>query len=286
MYLITGANGQLGKELQARLGDRAVCADIGELDITDTASTLAYVAALAPDVIFNCAAYTAVDKAEAEEETALRVNADGPANLALAASKCGAALIHISTDYVFEGTACRPYLPDDAPGPRTAYGRTKLEGERRILATPGLTAAIVRTAWLYSTHGANFVKTMMRLGRERASLNVVADQIGTPTHAGDLADALIALSAAPPQNRREIYHFTNEGVTSWYDFAVEIMRGCRLECQVNPIRTKDYPTPAKRPPYSVLDKGKIRQTLPSPIRHWREALEQCLNELATADNIL
>lgn len=276
MYLITGANGQLGQELKIQLGNQATCADIADVDITNREATLKFIKAISPRFIINCAAYTAVDKAESEEEKAFAVNATGPENLSLAAAECGASLLHVSTDYVFDGTAHRPYSPNDATNPQNAYGRTKLAGEQKAMAVSGATVAVVRTAWLYSEYGNNFVKTMMKLGGERPSLNVIADQIGTPTNAKDLAAALIAMAPHLEKGSREIYHFTNEGVASWYDFATAIMELSGISCQVNPIPSEQYPTPAKRPFYSVLDKAKIKNAFNLTIRHWREALKQTI----------
>lgn len=274
MFLVTGANGQLGNELRLRLGERAWYVDRDELDITDAEAVQAFVKGQSFDAIINCAAYTAVDKAESDADLAEKINVQGPENLA----KTGIPLIHISTDYVFDGTACVPYTEDVRPNPNSVYGRTKLAGEQAV-AKYASAAVIIRTAWLYSCFGNNFVKTMRRLGTERESLNVVFDQTGTPTYAGDLAAAIVAVLEKMPQQGCEIYHFSNEGVCSWYDFALEIMKLSRLKCRVSPIESKDYPTPAKRPSYSVLNKGKIKKHFGIANRHWSEALAECIEKM-------
>ncbi len=273
MLLVTGSKGQLGTELRARL-PHALYVDIEELDITDEAAVRDFVRAHEVDSIINCAAYTAVDRAEQDVELCTQVNVAGPRNLALT----GARIIHVSTDYVFDGCAHRPYKATDEPQPMSVYGRTKLEGEKAVLQHAS-TAIIIRTAWLYSAHGANFVKTMLRLGQERDSLGVVADQIGSPTYAGDLADAIVAILPQLKEGQQGIYHFTNEGVASWYDFAVEIMQQAGLACQVKPISTEEYPTPAARPFYSVLDKSNIKSDFNITIPHWKESLISCLKQL-------
>lgn len=274
MFLVTGANGQLGNELRLRLGERARYVDRDELDITDAEAVQAFVKGQSFDAIINCAAYTAVDKAESDADLAEKINVQGPENLA----KTGIPLIHISTDYVFDGTACVPYTEDVRPNPNSVYGRTKLAGEQAV-AKYASAAVIIRTAWLYSCFGNNFVKTMRRLGAERESLNVVFDQTGTPTYAGDLAAAIVAVLEKMPQQGCEVYHFSNEGVCSWYDFALEIMKLSGLKCRVSPIESKDYPTPAKRPSYSVLNKGKIKKHFGIANRHWSEALAECIEKM-------
>ncbi len=273
MFLVTGANGQLGTALQCLLKDKAVYIDRNELDLTDEQAVKSYFAANNFDFVINCAAYTAVDKAEADEENAHKVNALAPLYLA----KYGKNIIHISTDYVFDGTNCKPYNEDDAVTPLSVYGRTKREGELNVL-NHAKTAIIIRTAWLYSPHGGNFVKTMRKLGAERNSLNVVFDQIGSPTNAYDLAEAIVAALPQVKSGEKEIYHFTNEGVCSWYDFALEIMEQSKLPCHVKPIESKDYPTPAPRPHYSVLNKAKIKTRFNIEIPHWKEGLVKCLKQ--------
>jgi len=273
MFLITGANGQLGTEL-SKLLPGAILTDVNELDITSESGVQNFVAKNKVDTIINCAAYTAVDKAEDNVELATKINVDGPRNLA----KSGARLIHISTDYVFDGTAHKPYSPEDAAKPVSVYGRTKLAGEKAVLQYAPM-ATIIRTAWLYSPYGNNFVKTMRRLGAEKESINVVSDQIGTPTYAGDLAKAIVQILPQMAPENKGVYHFTNEGVCSWYDFANEIMKLSGLKCVVNPISSAQYPTRANRPFYSVLDKSKIKEVFDIKIQHWSSALEQCLRQM-------
>lgn len=272
MYLITGCNGQLGTEIAKRLPD-AICADVDVLDITDADAVKKFVDENNVDLIINCAAYTAVDKAEDDIDLATKINVDGPRNLA----KTGAKIIHISTDYVFDGMGCKPYAADDETNPVSVYGKTKRAGEIAVLENAKC-SVVIRTAWLYSAHGNNFVKTMRRLGAEKESLNVVADQIGTPTFAGDLADAIVKIIPQMNVQNSGIYHFTNEGVCSWYDFASEIMEMSNLNCVVNPIKSHQYPTKAVRPFYSVLDKDKIKNVFGIKIEHWKKGLEKCLKQ--------
>ena len=273
MFLIVGANGQLGQELMSRLGDKAKGVDRDVLDITDAEAVKKMVGELKPEVIINCAAYTAVDKAEADVDLARKINADGVYNLA----SCGAKLIHISTDYVFDGKNCVPYTEEDKPNPQSVYGITKLEGEQKALAC-NKNVIVIRTAWLYSAHGNNFVKTMRRLGAEREVLGVVFDQVGTPTFAGDLAQAIVDILPQMNEENAGIYHFSNEGVCSWYDFAVEIMAQSGLNCKVNPIESKEYPTPAVRPSFSVLNKAKIKKVFGVKVPYWKESLSKCLKQ--------
>jgi len=270
--LITGCNGQLGTELQHLLPD-AIFADINNLDITDFNAVNKFVSKHHIDTIINCAAYTAVDKAEDDVETADKVNHIGPKNLA----QTGCRIIHISTDYVFDGTNHKPYLETDTANPLSIYGKTKFAGEQAIIQHAS-TFAIIRTAWLYSPHGSNFVKTMIRLGTERDSINVVADQIGSPTSATDLATAITKIVPLLNNQTSGIYHYTNEGVCSWYDFAQEIMTQSNLDCHVIPIPSSAYPTRASRPFYSVLSKEKIKNTFNISIPHWKESLQQCLKQ--------
>ncbi len=272
MYLITGARGQLGTELTKLLPD-AILTDADTLDITNLDAVLQFVRDNNIDTIINCAAYTAVDKAEDDVELATKVNVSGPENLA----KTGCKIVHISTDYVFDGTAHAPYTPDDAPNPVSVYGKTKLAGERAVLDNADI-AIVIRTAWLYSAHGNNFVKTMRRLGSERDTLNVVCDQIGTPTFAGDLATTIVKILPQMTRENSGVYHYTNAGVCSWYDFATEIMELSNLSCEVCPIPTSAYPTRASRPFYSVLDKSKIADTFGIKIPHWKRSLKKCLTQ--------
>ena len=274
MWLVTGADGQLGTELKRLLGDDAVYVDRAELDISDENAVKRFFEIRSFRGVINCAAYTAVDKAEDEPEAAELANHLGAKWLA----KYGKCIIHISTDYVFDGIHHIPYVEDDMTNPVSVYGKTKLEGEQAVMADAD-TAVIIRTAWVYCAHGNNFVKTMLRLGKERQSLNVVYDQIGSPTFAGDLAAAIVAILPQIRSGQKVVYHYTNEGVCSWYDFAVAIMEIAGLSCEVNPIGCDGYPTKAKRPYYSVLNKAKIRRDFNVNIRHWREALADVLKQM-------
>ena len=274
MLLITGNKGQLGTELSALLPD-ALKTDYDTLDITDEAAVKDFVQKNNVDTIINCAAYTAVDKAEENVEAATKLNVDGVRNLA----KSGAAtVVHISTDYVFDGSSCRPYVETDKTCPVSVYGKTKRAGEEALFQE-AKTAVVIRTSWLYSPYGNNFVKTMRRLGEQKDSLNVIFDQVGTPTYAADLAKAIVDLLPHIKTGSKEIYHFSNEGVCSWYDFAKKIMELSGLSCEVRPIESKDYPTLATRPFYSVLNKAKIKVVLSRSIPHWEDALKRCLKEM-------
>ena len=279
--LITGANGQLGHEMRNVLnGDdrfEAIFTDVAELDICDAEAVNRAVADNRVDYIVNCAAYTQVDKAEDNVELCRKINATAVENLARAAAACGARMIHVSTDYVFNGRGYRPYTEDMTPAPQSVYGSTKLEGEQALMRLCPQ-SAIIRTAWLYSPYGNNFVKTMMRLGTERDELSVVADQIGTPTCAADLARAILAVLTAETFVPG-IYHFSDEGACSWYDFTVAIHRLAGITCLVKPIRSDEYPSRAHRPFYSVLDKRKIKQTYGITIPHWYERLSHCIEIL-------
>ena len=273
MFLVTGCNGQLGTALQTLLKDKAVYIDRDELDLTNEEDVKNYLTSNPFDCVINCAAYTAVDKAETDVENAHKVNALAPLYLA----KYSKRLIHVSTDYVFDGTNHKPYTEEDATNPLSVYGKTKREGELNVLNT-AKTAIIIRTAWLYSPHGGNFVKTMRRLGADRPELNVVCDQIGTPTYAGDLVEAIVKIIPQLTMNNSGVYHFTNEGVCSWYDFSTEIMEQSGLKCKVNPVPSSAYPTKATRPFYSVLDKSKIKKVFGIEISHWKKGLEKCLKQ--------
>ena len=281
--LITGANGQLGRSLQ-RLGGVSphnyICTDVAELDITDAGAVLRAVREQGIDVIVNCAAYTDVERAEDDEPTAELLNHKAAGNLAAAAKATGATLFHVSTDYVFDGTAHTPYTEDGTPSPLGAYGRTKLAGERAVMAS-GCRYLIFRTAWLYSEYGNNFLKTMLRLTSERDTLQVVFDQIGTPTYAGDLALAIFSIIESERYAGNEgVYHFTDEGVCSWYDFATEIAAAAGHDsCRIIPCHTSEFPTKAARPAYSVLDKTKIKTTFQMDIPHWRESMIYCLKQI-------
>jgi len=283
--LLTGCNGQLGNEMQRLEADYPqhvwYNTDVQELDITDHDAVRQFVCDNHIDGIVNCAAYTAVDKAEDNEELCTRLNAEAPAYLAEAVGSRGGWLIQISTDYVFDGTKHTPYVEDDDTCPNSVYGKTKLVGEFNVLKLCPQ-SMIIRTAWLYSTFGNNFVKTMLRLGRERQELGVIFDQIGTPTYARDLAVAI--MTAISKGIVPGIYHFSNEGVTSWYDFTKAIHRLAGITtCHVRPLHTSEYPTPAKRPHYSVLDKTKLKQTYDIEVPYWEESLETCVNNLLAAE---
>ena len=281
--LVTGANGQLGREMQrlsAVSPNNYTFTDVAELDVTDAGAVRQAVAQTRAEVIVNCAAYTNVERAEEDEEAADRLNRGAAENLARAAEANGATLIHVSTDYVFDGTGHRPYTEAMATSPLGAYGRTKLAGEEAVKAS-GCRYLILRTAWLYSEYGNNFLKTMLRLTSERETLRVVFDQVGTPTYAGDLALAIFSLIEAGRYTGNEgVYHFTDEGVCSWYDFAVEIAAAAgHGTCRIIPCHTSEYPTKAQRPAYSVLDKTKFKETFQMDIPHWREALIYCMKRL-------
>lgn len=273
MFLITGSNGQLGTALAFYLKDQAQYIDKETLDLTNEEEVKSFFEKKQYDFVINCAAYTAVDKAEEDIETAYKVNALAPKYLAKYAKN----IIHISTDYVFDGKGCIPYTEDITPTPLSVYGQTKREGEINALEQAD-TAIIIRTSWLYSPHGTNFVKTIRKLGSERSSLNVIFDQIGTPTNAYDLAEAITKIIPQITPNEKGIYHFSNEGVCSWYDFAQEIIEQSNLNCQIFPIESKDYKTLAKRPFYSVLNKNKIKQRFNLVIPHWKEGLKRCLKQ--------
>lgn len=275
--LITGCNGQLGTEMRLLSASHPLhtyfFTDVQELDITNREAIRAFVQEHAIDLIVNCAAYTNVDKAEEDESTARLINAQAVENL----GAVGAKVIHISTDYVFSGDEHVPCREEDSVAPRTAYGRTKLEGEQLLLAVcPD--AIIFRTAWLYSPFGNNFVKTMLHYGQERDELRVVFDQIGTPTYAADLAVAIFA-AIESPEWHAGIYHFTNEGVCSWFDFTVEILRQAGVQCKVTPILSSEYQYKTPRPHYSVLDKSKIKRTFGISIPYWTDGLSRCLSNL-------
>ena len=282
--LVTGANGQLGNEMQVLAKENPqhtyYFTDVQELDICDKQAVWAYIAEKRIELIVNCAAYTAVDKAEDNPELAYKLNCEAAKELASAAQFNGAAMIQVSTDYVFDGTNHLPYVETDNTCPASVYGRTKLAGEQALQEVcPD--AVIIRTAWLYSEFGTNFVKTMLRLGNEREQLSVVFDQIGSPTYAGDLAAAILAVLVRAEEGAfvPGIYHFSNEGVCSWYDFAVKIMELGNAPCHVLPIESKDYPAKAARPHFSVLNKAKIKTTYRISIPHWEASLRTCIARL-------
>ena len=285
--LVTGAYGQLGNEVRILSANypeyNFMFTDVDSLDITDKDELIDFVTGNDIRYIINCAAYTAVDKAEDDSELCEKINATAVKNLGLAAAEAGAGIIHVSTDYVFDGTSCRPYTEDMPTKPCSVYGKTKLKGEKNLLKVcPN--SIVIRTAWLYSPFGNNFVKTMIKLGSERESLNVIFDQVGTPTYAEDLADAILKAmdqTIDTDHDKGGIYHFSNEGVCSWYDFTIKIHEIAGIKtCKVNPIETKDYPTKAARPHYSVLNKSKIKQAFNITIPHWESSLKNCIKELS------
>ena len=284
--LVTGANGQLGMELRQLAPGYPefdfIFTTREQLPLDDLSSIGNFISELKPQYCINCAAYTAVDKAESEKELSYKINAEAPGEMAAACKSNNIQFIHVSTDYVFKGNGTSPYKEDDETDPVNFYGASKLEGEKVVLKNdPG--AIIVRTAWVYSEFGKNFVKTMLRLMSDKEQIGVVSDQYGTPTYAADLAEAILLIIANCQLSIANwvpgIYHFSNEGQISWYDFAVAIKELSSSSCKVNPITTADYPTPAKRPAYSVLDKSKIRDTFHIPIKDWKASLAVCLNKI-------
>ena len=283
--LITGSNGQLGSEIKDisdnYKGLHLIYADLPELDICDVKLLTDFVSKNQIDAIINCAAYTAVDKAEEDVLIADKVNSEGVLNLVRAMENVNGKIIHISTDYVFNGEHFMPYQESDTESPIGVYGMTKRAGEIAVLNST-LDGIVIRTSWLYSAYGNNFVKTMMRLGNDKDKLNVIFDQVGTPTFAGDLATACLEILSNNSRidEKGSVYHFSNEGVASWYDFAVAIMKIATIDCQVSPIETKDYPTLAKRPHFSVLNKTKIKNDFGLEIPYWRDSLEKCIKKLS------
>ena len=284
--LITGSNGQLGSEIKELASGyenlECVFKDLPELDICDTKMLTTCIVHENINAVINCAAYTAVDKAEEEEQIAQKVNSEGVLNLVDALKKVDGKLIHISTDYVFDGNHSQPYKESDPVSPIGVYGETKRAGELAVLSS-SIDAIVIRTSWLYSAYGNNFVKTMLRLGNDKKSIQVVSDQKGTPTFAKDLAKTCLdILSNAGSTNiskKGSLYHYSNEGVASWYDFATAIMELGSLDCKVRPIETKDYSTPAKRPHYSVLNKTKIKTDFNIEIPYWRDSLTNCIKKI-------
>lgn len=286
--LVTGANGQLGNEIRV-LAEQYTdfefyYTDINELDITDQLEVDAFCLVNKPQVIINCAAYTAVDKAESDESTSFLINSKAVENLSKSAAIIGALMVHISTDYVFDGKTYSPYRETDPTNPQSVYGRSKLAGEEAVLKFAGK-GMILRTSWLYSAFGNNFVKTMIKYGTEREELNVVFDQIGTPTYARDLAKAILdIIPLANQQKGIHLFHYSNEGVASWYDFAQTIITFSGIHCAVKPIQTKDYPAHAIRPSFSVLNKTKIRNTFNISIPYWRDSVQDCILRLKHSTN--
>lgn len=281
--LVTGANGQLGMEMRilgAVAPNEYIFTDVEELDITDKKAVEDFVCQNNIQIIVNCAAYTNVDRAEEDEATAERINAEAVRNLAEAVKRVDGTLFHISTDYVFGGEGNTPRTEDMPLDPQGAYGRTKLHGEQAI-AEVGCKAIIIRTAWLYSEFGKNFLLTMLRLTKEKPAINVVFDQVGTPTYAGDLALTIFSIIEGDMYAGNEgVYHFSNEGVCSWYDFAQEIATAMgHKECKISPCHSDEFPSKVKRPAYSVLDKSKIKRTFGVEIPHWRESMYYCLKRI-------
>jgi dTDP-4-dehydrorhamnose reductase len=285
VILVTGANGQLGSELRQASrnfnGYDFTFTDIAELDITDADKTREFIGTLKPDWIINCAAYNAVDKAESEAEAAMLINSTSVKNIAEAIKESDCRFFHVSTDYVFSGEACVPYVENSPTVPQTAYGRSKLAGERE--AVMHNRTMIIRTSWLYSAYGSNFVRTILARAAENKPLRVVFDQVGTPTWAAGLAEAIMSIISRVVRNQTAflpgIYHYSDEGVCSWYDFAVAIIGETQLDCKVIPIRSSEFISAAKRPYYSVLDKGKIKENYNIEIQHWRTNLGKCIKQI-------
>ena len=281
--LITGSNGQLGSEIRAIASQFSnyifFFTDIAELDLSNYKQVKSYFISNKISVCINCAAYTAVDKAEDEQDIAMLVNCDVVGNLAKVCSNNNALLIHVSTDYVFDGTHYKPYEETDPTAPNSYYGLTKLKGEEAVFANTDK-AVVIRTSWLYSSYGNNFVKTMIRLGKDRDELGVVVDQIGTPTHAADLAMAIMKIVQKNGNNNiKEIYHYSNEGVISWYDFAIAIMKEANISCRVNAIESKDFPAKANRPFYSVLNKAKLKNDFQIEVPYWLDSLKVMIKQI-------
>ena len=289
--LVTGANGQLGRCIRDVVNSYKSNADwfftdIDELDITDFNAVRRFVDDNKINVIINCAAYTNVDRAEDDPDNAMAINSDAVGNLAIAAKITSGTLIHISTDYVFDGTKHTPYVETDETKPIGVYGKTKRSGEKRIERCD-CKAVVIRTAWLYSEYGKNFVKTMVDLFKKKDNLKVVGDQIGTPTYAGDLARFIVAIVEVGEYTKMGLYHFTNEGTASWYDFAVAVKNLLAPEsnCEIISCTTEDYPTRAERPKYSVLSKQKIKEKFGIKIRHWQDSLAVCANKIKNKEKI-
>ena len=284
--LITGSNGQLGSEIKDLVTNyknfNFFFLDLPELNICKSEELNTFIVDQNINAVINCAAYTAVDKAEKDEHTAQKVNSEGVLNLVNALKKVNGKLIHISTDYVFDGNHSQPYKESDPVSPVGVYGETKRAGELAVINS-SIDALVIRTSWMYSVYGNNFLKTMLKLGHDKDELGVIFDQVGTPTNASDLAktclDILAYSKEASINSKGKIYHYSNEGVTSWYDFAEAIMELGSIDCKIRPIETKDYPTPAKRPHYSVLNKSKIKTDFNIQIPNWRDSLDKCIEKL-------
>lgn len=281
--LVTGGNGQLGNELKKLSKNYGrfsfVFTDVEELDITKSKEVSDFFKSNKFDYVINCASYTAVDKAESEPELARKINAEAVKILAEACNRHGCAMIHISTDFVFNGKNYKPYVESDKPDPLSVYADSKFTGEELFLDNID-NGMIIRTSWLYSEFGANFVKTIMKHAKDKDSLNVVFDQTGTPTHAFDLADAIMKIISSGSKIRgRDIYHYSNEGVASWYDFAVAVVELAGIQCDIKPIEAKDFPLPAERPHYSVMNKAKVKKDFGLVIPYWRISLNECIKRI-------
>lgn len=286
--LVTGANGQLGNELRLVVEEKDKInnyfyTDVADLDITNKNDVSNFLVTNSIDIVVNCAAYTNVDKAEDDKEKADLINHIGPKNLAEICRERNGLLIHISTDYVFDGTKYTPYTETDETKPLGVYGETKLRGENTIINS-GCEYVIIRTSWLYSSFGKNFLKTMQKLTAEKETINVVFDQVGTPTYAGDLANVILMLIETEKDKiKNQTYHFSNEGVCSWYDFAVAINKTSGKNCNVQPCHSDEFPSKVVRPKYSVLDKTKIKNTLGMKIPHWEVSMERCIRMIVTPE---
>lgn len=285
--LVTGSSGQLGFEIRNLIQHSTFniqnynfyFTTSSSLDISEHQEVRNFIIENNIDTIINCAAYTAVDKAEEEQELADKINHLAVKNLAMISNEFGIKLIHISTDYVFDGTNFKPYTEDDITNPNGIYGQTKLDGEKTMCEYNLKNSIVIRTSWVYSSFGNNFVKTMLKLGKSKDELGVIFDQVGTPTYARDLAKAILDILPNITNDKIEIYHYSNEGVLSWYDFAKEIMKMAKIDCTINPIETFQYPTPAKRPHYSLLNKSKIKKEFDITIPYWKDSLDKCLKKL-------
>ncbi len=280
--LVTGSNGQLGseiKELSQNYSYNFFFTDRNNIDITSKDDIRKFCQTNSINVIINCAAYTAVDKAQSDIENADLVNRKAVKKLSIVAKELNIKLIHISTDYVFDGKNFKPYVEEFQTNPQSVYGKTKLDGENEMRDINPLNSIIIRTSWVYSYYGNNFVKTMLRLGKEKEELGVIFDQVGTPTYAKDLAITILDIIPQIENSKVEIYNYSNEGVLSWYDFAKEIMKMAKLNCKINPIETYQYPTPAKRPHFSLLNKSKIKSKFNLEIPYWKDGLDDCLKRL-------
>ena len=280
--LVTGSSGQVGNEIKAISSDYSYnffFTDRNNIDITSKDSIKEFCKTNNINVIINCAAYTAVDKAQSDEINADLINRKAVKKLALVSQELNIKLIHISTDYVFDGKNFKPYCEEFQTNPQSIYGKTKLDGENEMRDINPKNSIIIRTSWIYSYYGNNFVKTMLRLGKEKEELGVIFDQVGTPTYAKDLAITILNIIPQIENSKVEIYNYSNEGVLSWYDFAKEIMKMAKLNCKINPIETYQYPTPAKRPHFSLLNKSKIKSKFNLEIPYWKDGLDDCLKRL-------